>query len=230
MSQEEMKKKAALKALENLRSGMKLGLGTGSTARYFVDGLGALVRDGLDVICVPTSEATRQQAESLDIPLADLSVLKRLDLTIDGADEIDPELNLIKGGGGALLREKIVASASDAMMVIADETKWVKQLGAFPLPVEINHFAHEASAQAVEGVLQETGHKGEIRLRQNAEGEAFKTDSGHVIYDCALGVIHDPKKLAAALLDIPGVMEHGLFINMAQKIYLATSDGVKEFE
>lgn len=230
MSQEEMKKKAALKALENLRPGMKLGLGTGSTARYFVDGLGALVRDGLEVVCVPTSETTRQQAESLNIPLADLGTLKRLDLTIDGADEIDPALNLIKGGGGALLREKIVAAASDAMMVIADETKWVSQLGAFPLPVEINHFAHEASAQALGAVLQATGHQGDIQLRQNAAGEVFKTDSGHVIYDCALGAIHDPQNLAAALLDIPGVMEHGLFIKMARKVYLASADGVKECE
>ena len=132
---EQMKQRAALRALEEVRDGMKLGLGTGSTARYFVDGLGAQVTDGLEVVCVPTSEATRAQAESLGVKLAPLDDLKRLDLTVDGADELDDALRLIKGGGGALLREKIVAAASDRMIVIADDSKKVATLGAFDLPV-----------------------------------------------------------------------------------------------
>ena len=144
---EQMKQKAALRALEEVQDGMKLGLGTGSTARYLVDGLGAKIAEGLlDVVCVPTSEATREQAESLNIKLAELDELKRLDLTIDGADELDAELRLVKGGGGALLREKIVAAASDRMIVIADDTKKVETLGAFDLPVEVNVFAHGTTA------------------------------------------------------------------------------------
>lgn len=230
MSQEAMKQQAALKALEEVTNGMKLGLGTGSTARYFVDGLGEKVKAGLDVLCVPTSEATRAQAESLNIPLADLGQLKHLDLVVDGADEIDPALNLVKGGGGALLREKIVAAASGRMVVIADETKWVKTLGAFPLPVEVNSFAHEASAEAVKEVLKETGHKPDLALRLDAGGNVFKTDSGHVIYDCRIEAIKNPSALAAALLEIPGVMEHGLFISMAAKVYLAYQDEIREIE
>lgn len=228
MSQEGMKKQAALKALEEVESGMKLGLGTGSTARYFVDGLGEKVKAGLEVICVPTSEATRAQAESLNIPLGDLGTLERLDLVVDGADEIDSQLNLIKGGGGALLREKIVAAASGRMVVIADETKWVETLGAFPLPVEVNFFAHAASAVAIRNVLVVTGHRADISLRLDADGNVFKTDSGHVIYDCRLEQIKSPARLAAALLDIPGVMEHGLFMNMATKVYLACQNEIKE--
>ena len=132
---EQMKQKAALRALEFVESGMMLGLGTGSTARFFVDGLGAKLTDGLsDIVCVPTSEATREQAESLNIKLAPLDELQRLDMTVDGADELDDALRLIKGGGGALLREKIVAAASDKMIVIADDTKKVAVLGAFDLP------------------------------------------------------------------------------------------------
>ncbi|MGC6472270.1 MAG: ribose-5-phosphate isomerase RpiA [Parvibaculales bacterium] len=230
MSQEEMKKQAALKALDEVENGMKLGLGTGSTARYFVDGLGEKVRAGLEVVCVPTSEATHAQAESLNIPLADLGQLKNLDMVVDGADEIDPALNLVKGGGGALLREKIVAAASGRMVVIADETKWVKTLGAFPLPVEVNSFAHEASAAAVGEVLKATGHSPDLALRLDAGGNVFKTDSGHVIYDCRLREIQNPAGLAAALLDIPGVMEHGLFIGMAAKVYLACRDEIREIE
>ena len=141
-----MKQKAALRALECVRPGMKLGLGTGSTARYFVDGLGQKCADGLDVVCVPTSEATRAQAAKLGIDMAELGALGRLDLTVDGADEMTRDLHLVKGGGGALLREKIVAEASDRMIVIADETKLKDHLGAFALPVEVNKFAHDATA------------------------------------------------------------------------------------
>jgi ribose 5-phosphate isomerase A len=223
---EQMKQKAALRALEKVEHGMKLGLGTGSTARYFVDGLGAKVAEGLDVVCVPTSEATRQQAESLNIKLAPLDELKRLDLTVDGADELDGALRLVKGGGGALLREKIVAAASDKMIVIADDSKKVLTLGAFDLPVEVNMFAHGATAAAIADALKATGNQGAINLRGDAA--PFITDGGHYIYDCALGAINEPEALAQALLNVPGVVEHGLFLGYATAAILAGTDGLEE--
>ena len=223
---EQMKQKAALRALEEVRGGMKLGLGTGSTARYFVDGLGAQVAEGLDVVCVPTSEATREQAESLGIKLAPLDELKRLDLTVDGADELDDALRLIKGGGGALLREKIVAAASDKMIVIADDSKKVATLGAFDLPVEVNMFSHGATAAAIADALAATGNQGAINLRGGAD--PFITDGGHYIYDCALGAINDAEGLAQALLNVPGVVEHGLFLGYATAAVLAGTDGLFE--
>ena len=224
---EQMKQKAALRALEFVESGMKLGLGTGSTARFFVDGLGAKLTDGLsDIVCVPTSEATREQAESLNIRLAPLDELQRLDITVDGADELDDALRLIKGGGGALLREKIVAAASDKMIVIADDTKKVAVLGAFDLPVEVNMFAQGATAAAIADALKATGHSGAVKLRGG--DTPFITDGGHYIYDCALGTISDPEALAQALLNVPGVVEHGLFLGYATAAILAGSDGLEE--
>ena len=223
---EQMKQKAALRALEEVRDGMKLGLGTGSTARYFVDGLGAQVADGLEVVCVPTSEATRAQAESLGVKLAPLDDLKRLDLTVDGADELDDALRLIKGGGGALLREKIVAAASDRMIVIADDSKKGATLGAFDLPVEVNMFSHGATAAAIADALAATGNAGAINLR--GDDAPFITDGGHYIYDCALGAINDAEGLAQALLNVPGVVEHGLFLGYATAAILAGTDGLEE--
>ena len=223
---EQMKQKAALRALEEVRDGMKLGLGTGSTARYFVDGLGAQVADGLEVVCVPTSEATRAQAESLGVKLAPLDDLKRLDLTVDGADELDDALRLIKGGGGALLREKIVAAASDRMIVIADDSKKVATLGAFDLPVEVNMFSHGATAAAIADAQAATGNAGTINLRGG--DDPFITDGGHYIYDCALGAINDAEGLAQALLNVPGVVEHGLFLGYATAAILAGTDGLEE--
>ena len=224
---EQMKQKAALRALEFVESGMKLGLGTGSTARFFVDGLGAKLTDGLsDIVCVPTSEATREQAESLNIKLAPLDELQRLDMTVDGADELDDALRLIKGGGGALLREKIVAAASDKMIVIADDTKKVAVLGAFDLPVEVNMFAHGATAAAIADALKATGHSGAVKLRGG--DTPFITDGGHYIYNCALGTINDPEALAQALLNVPGVVEHGLFLGHATAAILAGLDGLEE--
>ncbi|MBT7642662.1 MAG: ribose-5-phosphate isomerase RpiA [Rhodobiaceae bacterium] len=226
---EQMKQKAALRALEEVRDGMKLGLGTGSTARYFVDGLGAQVGEGLSVVCVPTSEATRAQAESLNIPLASLDELQRLDLTVDGADELDAQLRLVKGGGGALLREKIVAAASDKMIVIADDTKLVATLGAFDLPVEVNIFSHGATAAAIGAALAATGNAGAMALRADKDaGAPFITDGGHYIYDCALGTINDAEALAQALLNVPGVVEHGLFLGYATAAVLAGTDGLQE--
>ena len=224
---EQMKQKAALRALEFVESGMKLGLGTGSTARFFVDGLGAKLTDGLsDIVCVPTSEATREQAESLNIRLAPLDELQRLDITVDGADELDDALRLIKGGGGALLREKIVAAASDKMIVIADDTKKVAVLGAFDLPVEVNMFSHGATAAAIADALKATGHSGAVKLRGG--DTPFITDGGHYIYDCALGAINDPEALAQALLNVPGLVEHGLFLGYATAAILAGTDGLEE--
>ena len=224
---EQMKQKAALRALEFVESGMKLGLGTGSTARFFVDGLGAKLTDGLsDIVCVPTSEATREQAESLNIKLAPLDELQRLDMTVDGADELDDALRLIKGGGGALLREKIVAAASDKMIVIADDTKKVAVLGAFDLPVEVNMFSHGATAAAIADALKATGHSGAMKLRGG--DTPFITDGGHYIYDCALGAINDPEALAQALLNVPGLVEHGLFLGYATAAILAGTDGLEE--
>ena len=224
---EQMKQKAALRALEFVESGMKLGLGTGSTARFFVDGLGAKLTDGLsDIVCVPTSEATREQAESLNIKLAPLDELQRLDMTVDGADELDDALRLIKGGGGALLREKIVAAASDKMIVIADDTKKVAVLGAFDLPVEVNMFSHVATAAAIADALKATGHSGAVKLRGG--DTPFITDGGHYIYDCALGAINDPEALAQALLNVPGLVEHGLFLGYATAAILAGTDGLEE--
>ena len=224
---EQMKQKAALRALEFVKSGMKLGLGTGSTARFFVDGLGAKLTDGLsDIVCVPTSEATREQAESLNIKLAPLDELQRLDITVDGADELDDALRLIKGGGGALLREKIVAAASDKMIVIADDTKKVAVLGAFDLPVEVNMFAQGATAAMIADALKATGHRGAVKLRGG--DTPFITDGGHYIYDCALGAINEPEALAQALLNVPGVVEHGLFLGHATAAILAGLDGLEE--
>src|SRR5690348_3113151 len=160
MDIEAQKRQAAAVAIEWVRPGMRLGLGTGSTARHFVELLGERVRAGLKVVGVPTSEATRADAERHGVPLTTLDQTPELDLTVDGADEIDPDLNLIKGGGGALLREKIVAAASARMVVIADESKWVPTLGRFPLPVEIVPFGLEATRRAVEAAAQAAGCPG----------------------------------------------------------------------
>ncbi|CAN5247689.1 ribose-5-phosphate isomerase RpiA [soil metagenome] len=230
MTIEELKRQAAAKALEHVRDGMKLGLGTGSTARHFVDLLGERVRDGLDVVCVPTSEATRAQAEGCGIALTTLDDIDHLDLTVDGADEIDPQFNLIKGGGGALLREKIVAAASDRMIVIADDTKWVAGLGRYPLPIEVVPFGLAATRRAIEGTFGVCGLSGEMAVRQDASGHPFVTDGGHWILDVRLGEISDAPRLAALLNAIPGVVEHGLFIGLASTVMLAGSDGIRIFE
>ena len=222
-----LKRQAAAAALTQVQPGMRLGLGTGSTARHFVELLGERVAAGLDCICVPTSEATATQARSLDIPLSDLDTIDRLDLTIDGADEIDPALNLIKGGGGALLREKIAAAASDAMIVIADASKLVDTLGQFPLPIEVNRFGLGATRRAVAEVIAAHGAEGKLRLRQSGAGQGFVTDGGHLILDAFFGRISQPEALSRDLLDIAGVVQHGLFLQMCSQAYIATPDGVR---
>ncbi len=224
------KKAAAARALEFVRPGMRLGLGTGSTAQYFVDLLGERVKAGLDVACVPTSEATRAQAVRLGITLTTLDETPELDLTVDGADEIAPDLALIKGGGGALLREKIVASASAKMIVIADRSKLVEVLGRFPLPIEIVPFGARATRRAVEAAAAAAGCSGPAVPRLGKDGHPLVTDGGHWLLDAQLQRIADPKTLAERLSAIPGVMEHGLFIGLAWTAIVAGPDGVRLIE
>ena len=227
-NKERLKIEAARRALELVEPGMRLGLGSGTTARHFVDLLGQRVAAGLKLNCVATSEATEAQAKSLGIPVTTLDELPELDLTVDGADEIDPELRLIKGGGGALLREKIVASASRRMAVIADSSKLVSRLGAFPLPVEVVPFGLAATRRHIETALGALGfQRGSVRLRGGAE--PFVTDGGHYILDCGLGAIPDPERLAKTLSGIPGVVEHGLFIGLARAAFVAGVDKVETF-
>jgi ribose 5-phosphate isomerase A len=225
-----LKRQAAARALEHVGDGMKLGLGTGSTAKHFVELLGERVRAGLRVIGVPTSEATRADAVKCGIPLTTLDEIDRLDLTVDGADEIDPSLNLIKGGGGALLREKIVAAASDRMIVIADDSKWVEVLGRFPLPVEVIPFGLAATQRAITKAFAESGNSGQMAVRKGRDGHVFVTDGGHWIVDVHLGQIPDAPRLAGLLNAIPGVVEHGLFIGLASTAMLASPQGIRVVE
>ena len=220
------KRAAAERALELVTPGMRLGLGTGSTAHAFVELLGARVAAGLDVVGVPTSERTAAQAEGLGIRVATLEDEPALDLTIDGADEFDPALNLVKGGGGALLREKIVATASKRMVVIADASKRVEHLGRFPLPVEVNRFGLAVTRRAVARVAAAAGCQGDIVLRRMPDGADYVTDGGHLLLDCHFGRIDDPALLATELVAIPGVVEHGLFIGIARAVICAGPDGV----
>jgi ribose 5-phosphate isomerase A len=228
MSLDQLKREAAAEALTFVQSGMRLGLGTGSTAKIFVDLLAERMKaEGLDLLCVPTSEATRNQAQSLGIPLTTLDETLELDLAIDGADEIDPHLNLIKGGGAAHLREKIVEMAAKRFIVIADETKWVENLGKFPLPLECAPFGLEATRRQLERAIASAGCSGALVLRHKPNGDRLLTDGGNVILDAQLGLIPDPAKLAIALDHVTGLVEHGLFIGMAERAILATSSGIR---
>jgi ribose 5-phosphate isomerase A len=229
-SSDELKRAAAARALDYVAPGMRLGLGTGSTARHFVELLAARVRAGLDIVGVPTSEATRADAERLGVPLSTLEETPELDLTVDGADEIAPDLTVIKGGGGALLREKIVAAASARMIVIADATKWVAVLGRFPLPVEVVPFGLAATRRTIEAAIRAAGCAGALVLRRDRAGHPFVTDGGHFIVDAALGCIPDPAALAMRLDTIPGVVDHGLFIGLVRIAVIASADGVRIVE
>lgn len=224
---DDLKRRAAEAALAHVQDGMRLGLGTGSTAAQFVTLLGKRVADGLKVTGVPTSEATAELARRVGVPTATLEEMPELDLDVDGADEIGPGLALIKGGGGALLREKIVANASRRVLVIADSAKQVSELGAFPLPVEVVEFGLTATLLAIERAAIELGLSGAIDLRRRG-GEAFVTDSGHRILDASFGRIPDPEVLAHRLAEIPGVVEHGLFLGFADLALIASPDGVAE--
>jgi ribose 5-phosphate isomerase A len=230
MSSDALKREAASRALEHVRPGMRLGLGTGSTARHFVELLGERVRTGLNVIGVPTSDATEADAKRCGVKLTTLDETPHLDLTVDGADEIGPELALIKGGGGALLREKIVAAASDHMIVIADETKLVPSLGAFPLPIEVMPFGLAATEIAIGRVLESLKLPVNLRQRMRSDGHAFVTDGGHRIIDASIGRIPDPDALANALAAVPGVVEHGLFLRLAGTAIIAGGAGIRVIE
>lgn len=217
---------AAAEALTYVKDGMRLGIGTGSTAEEFVRLLAEKVSAGMSIIGVPTSERTAALCRELNIPLTTLEETPHLDLTIDGADEVDSELSLIKGGGGALLREKIVAAASDAMIVIADETKLVDKLGKFPLPIEVNAFGLGATQIAIEAAATKLGLSGPLKLREK-DGETFVTDGGHYIIDASFSRIPDPKALSDALFAIPGVVEHGLFIGLAGTVIIAGASEIR---
>jgi ribose 5-phosphate isomerase A len=221
-----LRRRAAEAALEAVEPGMKLGLGTGRTAEHFVRLLGGRVRDGLDVVGVPTSEKIAALATSEGIRLTDLDADPALDLTVDGADEVDPRLRLIKGGGGALLREKIVAAASARMLVVVDEGKLVSTLGAFPLPVEVVPFGLGATLRAIADASAGLGLSGPLDVRRSG-GDLYRTDGGHLIVDASFGRIPDPEALAAALASIPGVVEHGLFIGLASAAIVARADSIE---
>jgi ribose 5-phosphate isomerase A len=226
---EQLKRRAAEAALAHVEDGMRVGLGSGSTAEHFVTLLGRRVAEGLDVAGVPTSEGTARLARQAGVPLTTLEETPELDLDVDGADEIGPGLALIKGGGGALLREKIVAAASARMIVIADAGKRVAQLGAFPLPIEAVPFGLTATVLAVERVAVELGLPAAIDLRCRG-GEPFVTDNGNRILDASFGLIPDPEALADRLADIPGIVEHGLFLGFADLALIASPDGVAAIE
>ena len=220
---------AAQKAFEYVEDGMKLGLGTGSTADEFTKILSDNVKNGLDVMCVPTSENTKDLAESLNIPLASLENLNFLDLTVDGADEVDDDLSLLKGGGGALLREKIIAFNSKKMIVIADDTKKVSKLGEFRLPIELIKFEHKITINRVLEKLENIGYSGTAELRV-INGNPFTTDSENLIYDLSIGLIEEPAIIDNLLNSIPGVVENGLFVDMANIVIIGEQNGVKIIE
>ena len=224
-----LKIEAARAALGHVSDGMRLGIGTGSTAEEFVRLLAVRVADGLSVIGVPTSERTAALCRELSVPLSTLEETPELDLTIDGADEIDAALGLIKGGGGALLREKIVAFASARMIVIADKSKVVPTLGAFPLPIEVNPFGLKATTIAIGNAAGRLGLSGPLTLRK-AGAEPFVTDGGHFILDASFGRIPDTIALSNALHAIPGVVEHGLFLGMASTAIVAGPDGIETLQ
>ena len=216
------KETAARASLRFVKDGQVVGLGTGSTAAYFIRLLGEQVRNGLSIRGIPTSDRSRELALSLGIPLITLDDCQQIDVTVDGADEVDPQLRLIKGGGGALLHEKIVASATRQMIVVADASKQVPRLGKFPLPVEVIGFAQALIARRIASL------GAEVELRRNADGSPYVTDENNHILDCRFGEMRDPDGLAGELSRMPGVVEHGLFIGMASMALLARGSDIIE--
>ena len=232
MAYETEKQNAAAAAMEYVEDGMTIGLGTGSTAKYFVELLADEIADGLIVRCIETSVQTRDLARSLGVPLIPFEQVDRIHLTVDGADEAGPGGVLIKGGGAALLREKIIANASDHMVVIADPTKDVQAIGAFPLPVEVTPFGYTITAKKVHDALVAAGvERPRVELRKAPRStELLVTDGGNYILDCHCGLIPDPPKAAAFLSDVPGVVEHGLFIGIARTVIFGTETGARIIE
>ena len=214
------KQAAARAAVQLVESGSVVGLGSGSTATFAIEFLAERVRAGLKVLGIPTSKATKQLAEQVGIPLTTLDKNPVIDIDIDGADEIDPQLNLIKGGGGAMLREKVIASASKRFVVVAESTKLVPHLGQFPLPVEVISFAEALVKRRIEAL------GAQVILRKHNAGSVYVTDEGHHILDCSFGQIADPATLNAKLHEIPGVVEHGLFIGLAETAFVGKDGSV----
>jgi ribose 5-phosphate isomerase A len=215
MANDQEKEAAARASLGFVEDGQVVGLGTGSTAAYFIKLLGERVRNGLRIRGIPTSIRSKELAESLGIPLITLDDCQEIAVTVDGADEVDPQLRLIKGGGGALLREKIVASATRQLVIVADASKQVQRLGKFPLPVEVIRFAQALVAKKIEAL------GAQVQLRCGADGKPYVTDENNHILDCRFGEIRDPDRLARELSEMPGVVEHGLFIGMASVVLFA---------
>src|SRR6201993_723213 len=224
MANDQEKEAAARASLNFVKDGQVVGLGTGSTASHFIKLLGEQVKNGLRVRGIPTSVRSRELAESLGIPLTTLDECQEIAVTVDGADEVDPQLRLIKGGGGALLREKIVASATKQMVVVADATKQVPRLGKFPLPVEVIKFAQALVAKRIAAM------GADVRLRTDSDGNPYVTDENNHILDCRFGEIRDPDRLARELSEMPGVVEHGLFIGMASVVVFARGSEIVELK
>lgn len=222
MGDDHEKEAAARASLEFVQDGQVVGLGTGSTAAHFIKLLGEKVKNGLRIRGIPTSVRSRELALSLEIPLTTLDECQDIAVTVDGADEVDPQLRLIKGGGGALLREKIVASATRQLVIVGDATKQVARLGRFPLPVEVIRFAQTLVAKRIAAL------GADVRLRTNPDGQPFVTDENNHILDCRFGEIRDPDQLSRQLSDMPGVVEHGLFIGMASVVLFARGNEIVE--
>ncbi|MGA9306658.1 MAG: ribose-5-phosphate isomerase RpiA [Candidatus Sulfotelmatobacter sp.] len=222
MANDQEKEAAARASLQFVKNGQVVGLGTGSTAAYFIELLGERVKKGLKIRGIPSSDRSREQAAGLGIPLTTLDECPEIDVTVDGADEVDPQLRLIKGGGGALLREKIVASATKYYVIVADATKRVPVLGKFPLPVEVIKFAQAVVRKKIEAL------GAAVELRRAADGKPYLTDENNHILDCSFGQIPDADGLARRLNDMPGVVEHGLFIGMASVVLVANGSEIVE--
>jgi ribose 5-phosphate isomerase A len=224
MDREQLKKIAAERAVEEVEPGMIVGLGSGSTVYYALLKLGEMVRDGFEIVGVPTSSGTEKIAREQEIPLATLEEHSEIDLTIDGADEVDPQLNLIKGGGAALLREKIVAHASKRIIIVVDESKLSDVLGTnFPLPVEIVQFGWNATQRAVNRLC------GRSTVRRSGDSKRV-TDNGNYILDCRFAQIPNPAETELQLNNIPGVVENGLFVNRVDKVIIGTPSGIQTKE
>ena len=230
MNAQNKKRQAAERALSYVENGMTIGLGTGSTAAEFIEMLGKKVASGLEIEAVPTSVETARLAEAAGIPLTTLDEHPHLDLAVDGADEIDDQLRMIKGGGGALLREKIVAVASDHMIIIADDSKRVGQLGRFPLPVEVVSFGAMATKAMIEAMSEDADVDGPVKLRMGNDGQPFVTDNGNYILDCEFSVISDPDMLADLISLVPGVVENGLFLGLADLAIIASDENLAVLE